>query len=78
MDLNINSFLTFFGPFWGPFWDRKVIQKGTKNGTTFGTLFPRLSGVRTSPNQELNESAAKAIGAGIIFSKRNRGILQHF
>ena len=51
-----------------------MLQNGTKNGTTFGTLFLRLSGVHRMPNQELNESAAKATGAEIIFSKRKGGI----
>jgi hypothetical protein len=75
-DPKISKFYTnlSLGPFWGPFWDPKLLQKMTKNGTTFGTLFPRISEVHRMPNQELNDSAAKATGAGIIFSKRKGGI----
>ena len=66
------------GPFWGPFWDPKLLQKGTKNGTTFGTPRCRLSGVRMTPNQELNASGEKATGAGIILSKRKGRDIHEF
>ena len=75
--MDLNFFITFWtklGSILGPFWDPKLLQKGTKNGTTFGIPIPRISGVRRTPNQELNESATKATGAGIIFSKRKGGI----
>ena len=62
------------GPFWGPFWDPKLLQKGTKNGTTFGIPFPRISGVRETPRQKINERGEKPTGAGIILSKRKGGI----
>ena len=61
-------------PFWAPFWNAKVVQKGTKNRTTFGTVSLRLSRVRMTPNQELNESGEKGTVIGIIFSKRKGGI----
>ena len=70
--------IPLFGPvldqFWGPFWGQKLLQKGTKNGTTFGTTSLRISGVRTALFQELYERCAKAIGIGIILSKRKGGI----
>ena len=71
--------IQLFGPvldqFWGPFWGQKLLQKGTKNGTTFGTTSPRLSGGRELLFQELYERCAKAIGIGIILSKRKGGMI---
>ena len=51
----------------------KLLQKGTRNGTTFGTPLLRISGVRETPNRQINESGEKATGAGIILSKRKGG-----
>ena len=74
MGPEIINFWTNFGPFWGPFWGHNWLQNGTKNGTTFGTLLLRISEVREMPKRKINESAAKATGAAIIFPKRKGGI----
>ena len=74
----MNQKILLFGPvldqFWGPFWGQKLLQKGTKNGTSFRAALRRLSGVSPLRFQELYERCAKAIGIGIILSKRKGGI----
>ena len=74
MDHKIINFWTNFGPILVAILGQNWLQNGTKNGTTFGTLLLRLKGVRIMPKRKINESAAKATGAGIIFPKRKGGM----
>ena len=74
LDPQINTFWTNFGAILGP---KMGLQKGTKNRTTFWTPLHRISGVRITPRQKINERGEKPTGAGIILSKRKGGIRPH-
>ena len=68
----LSNFRPKFGHIFSQFWRPRLLQEETKKETTFGTARCRLSGVHTTPHQDLNESGAKATEAGTILSKKER------
>ena len=74
MEPILATFWTTFGQLLESILGPKSAPEGDKNVTTFGIAFPRLSGVRGLVFQEFYERCGKAIGIGIILSKRKGGI----
>ena len=74
MDHNIVNFWTNFGAILGAILGPELAPKRDQKWDHFWNPQRRLSGVHRMPKRKINESAAKATGAGIIFPKRKGGI----
>ena len=74
MGPEIINFWTNFGTILGAILGPELAPKGDQKLDHFWNTLPRISGVGGSRFCKLNESDAKATGAGIILGKRKGGI----
>ena len=74
MDHKIINFGTNVEAMLGAILGPELAPKGDQKWDHFWNALPRISGVRELRFCKLNESAAKATGAGIILGKRKGGI----
>ena len=78
MEPILATFWTNFEQLLGPILEQKSAPEGNQKWDHFWNRLRRISGVSPLRFQELYERCGKAIGIGIILSKRKGGILSGF